>query len=53
MYDKSYCNTVCDQKDCERNLRYHKPLTKYYSVTTFDDAHDDHKNCIWKETERR
>ena len=50
MYDKSYCSTLCDQKDCERNLKYNKPDTQYYSVTTFDDSNPDksHKSCEWK-----
>lgn len=48
MYDKSYCSTPCDQKDCERNLRFNKPQGKYYSVTTFDDTHKYHENCLWK-----
>ena len=53
MFDKSYCNTVCDQEDCERNIRFNKPQTKYYSVTTFDDANVDHRNCIWKEKKKK
>ena len=48
MYDKSYCATTCDQKDCERNVRFNKPQEKYYSVTTFDNIHHDHHNCPWK-----
>ena len=50
MYDKSYCATECKQKDCKRNLKYNKPKTKYYSVTTFDDDNLDefHKDCNWK-----
>lgn len=50
MYDKSYCSTYCNQKDCERNLRFNKPATKFYSVTTFDDIDPDsnHKHCAWK-----
>ena len=50
MYDKSYCSTPCDQKNCERNLKYNKPKTRYYSVTTFDEDNSDksHKNCKWK-----
>lgn len=50
MYDKSYCATLCEQKDCKRNLRYNKPETQYYSVTTFDDSNPDksHKSCEWK-----
>ena len=37
--DISYCNTNCMQEKCKRNLRYWKPSTKFYSVTSFD------KNC--------
>lgn len=50
MGDKSYCSTNCNRKDCARNLKFNKPETKYYSVTTFDDVDPDvsHKNCIWK-----
>ena len=48
MFDKSFCSTVCDQEDCERNIKFHKPEEKYYSMTTFDDIHDDHENCPWK-----
>lgn len=50
MYDKSYCSTFCDQKDCERNLRFNKPQEKYYSAATFDDSNPDqhHKTCRWK-----
>lgn len=25
MADKSYCATFCDQRDCERNVRFNKP----------------------------
>ena len=50
MNDKSYCSAFCDQADCERNLRFHKPKEKYYSVTTFDNMNPDriHKTCGWK-----
>lgn len=50
IYDKSYCSTPCNRKDCERNLKYNKPMTKYYSVTTFDDINLDksHKDCEWR-----
>lgn len=48
MYDMSYCATLCDQKDCERNFRFNPPDEEYYSMTTFDDVHDDHTNCPWK-----
>ena len=33
MYDKSYCITECIRKNCERNLKYHKPCTRIYSVS--------------------
>ena len=50
MCDKSYCSTFCDQKDCERNLRFNKPQERYYSVATFDDSNSDqkHATCGWK-----
>ena len=48
MGDKSYCATFCDQEDCERNVRFNKPTEKYYSMTTFDDVHENHKHCPWK-----
>ena len=48
MYDKSYCYTSCDQHDCERNLKYNKPQTQYYSATMFDIENTNHKNCKWK-----
>lgn len=48
MFDKSYCATECDQKDCERNIKFNKPLEKIYTVTTFDDTHDSHIYCPWK-----
>lgn len=50
MNDKSYCCTFCDQQNCERNLRFHKPITRYYSVATFDNSNPDvsHKDCEWK-----
>lgn len=35
--DISYCNTNCCQENCKRNLRYWKPPTQYYSVSSFDD----------------
>ena len=50
MCDKSYCSTFCDQKDCERNLRFNKPQERYYSVATFDNSNPDqkHATCGWK-----
>lgn len=45
--DISYCNTNCIQERCKRNLRYWKPPTKFYSVSSFDkDCKDDlHAKC--------
>ena len=37
MYDKSYCATKCIRKNCERNLGYHKPCSRIYSVANLDD----------------
>ena len=48
MFDKSYCATICDQEDCERNIKFNKPQEKYYSMTTFEDNDKNHKNCPWK-----
>lgn len=50
MSDRSYCSGDCPQKDCERNLKYNKPQTIRFSVTTFDESNPDktHKNCKWK-----
>ena len=48
MNDKSYCGTKCDQKDCDRNLEYNTPYTKYFSVTNFDTENENHKNCKYK-----
>lgn len=50
--DMSYCATPCDQKDCKRNLKYHKPKSEYYSVTYFDGPgiENTHKKCKWKIT---
>lgn len=50
MIDRSYCSTICPQKDCARNAGYNRPDTQYYSMTTFDDSNPDktHKNCKWK-----
>ena len=47
MYDRSYCATKCTRKNCERNLGYHKPVTRFFSASKFDeDAEDDnHMNC--------
>lgn len=44
MYDRSYCATECVRKNCERNLGYHKPCTRIYSVSKFDEACDDNKH---------
>lgn len=50
MYDKSYCNCDCPQRDCERNIKYNPPKHRYFSMTTFDTDNPDktHKNCMWK-----
>ena len=49
--DISYCNTNCFQERCKRNLKYWKPPTKFYSVSSFDDECKDaiHSKCehIW------
>lgn len=48
--DISYCNTNCMNENCERNLRFRKPPTKYYSVCSFDTSDPDalHLKCEWK-----
>ena len=57
MFDKSYCSTNCDRITCARNLKYNKPIDKYYSATTFDDLDENgniktnHENCQWYEKE--
>lgn len=33
MYDRSYCVSECIRKNCERNLKYHKPCSRVYSVS--------------------
>lgn len=46
IYDISYCSTNCNRKNCKRNLKYHKPYTKFYSVVKLDDDKDEnHTNC--------
>lgn len=47
MYDRSYCATECTRKNCERNLAYHKPCTRFYSVSNFDEECTDtrHIRC--------
>lgn len=47
MYDRSYCSTNCDRKNCKRNLKYHKPRTKFYSVAELDNQEVDasHIRC--------
>ena len=47
MWDTSYCATNCNRKDCARNLKFHKPEFKYYSVACFDeeDVNATHENC--------
>ena len=53
--DKSYCATECEDRDCERNIKYNKPETRYYSMTTFDDINPDkmHKCCPWRINKER
>ena len=48
--DISYCNTNCIQERCKRNLKYWKPPTKFYSVSSFDDECKDviHSKCEHK-----
>ena len=47
MYDRSYCSTNCNRKNCERNLKYHKPRTRFYSVVELDsdDVNASHIRC--------
>lgn len=47
MYDRSYCSTNCDRKNCERNLKYHKPRSRIYSVSELnsDDKNIKHIRC--------
>lgn len=49
MYDRSYCSTECIRKNCERNLKYHKPCTKIYTVSELDVANTDvnHSSCVY------
>lgn len=45
MYDRSYCSTNnCDRKNCERNLKYHKPQTRIYSVAELDSNNKNTKH---------
>lgn len=44
MYDRSYCATKCTRKNCERNLGYHKPCTRFYSVANFDEKNTDERH---------
>lgn len=48
MYDKSYCNANCKQRDCLRNMKYNKPQERYYSVSNFENNDNEHKNCAYK-----
>lgn len=36
MYDRSWCATKCDRKNCERNLGFHKPRSRIYTVSELD-----------------
>jgi hypothetical protein len=48
--DISYCNTICMQESCKRNLQYWKAPTRVYSVTSFDIECKDnfHNHCAYK-----
>lgn len=50
MYDCSFCGTECEDQFCERNLRFHKPPERIYSVSWFDEDNPDptHKGCSYK-----
>jgi len=50
MEDTSYCGTLCDRRDCERNLAFYAPANEIYTCTTFDDDNQDlhHESCIWR-----
>lgn len=47
MHDRSYCSTNCDRKNCERNLKYHKPHSRIYSVSELnnEDKNTKHIRC--------
>lgn len=47
MYDRSYCSTNCNRRNCERNLKYNKPHTRFYSVSELDsaDVNVNHIRC--------
>lgn len=36
MYDRCYCATKCERKNCERNINFNKPCTRVYTVSEFD-----------------
>lgn len=52
MGDRSFCATECEQKNCERNIKYHEPgnIFKIYTVSKFDVDNPDpkHKTCEYK-----
>lgn len=50
MNDRCYCATDCPQKDCERNLKFHIPTGRNYSVAKFNEDSSDstHETCKWK-----
>ena len=47
MFDKSYCATDCNRRDCERNLKFNQPVTRIYTASYFDSkvSDIDHPNC--------
>lgn len=55
LNDESYCVTPCEQRDCERNIKYNPPTTDLCWMTTFDDSNEDktHESCQWKIKKRR
>ena len=50
LIDITYCNAMCVQEDCKRNLRYYKPPTSHCSVCNFakDDTDTLHSKCSYK-----
>lgn len=44
MYDRSYCNTECIRKNCERNLKYQKPCYRIYTVSDLDSDCENSKH---------
>lgn len=48
MYDRSYCATNCDRKNCERNIKFNKPHTRIYTVSELDADSQDTKHIRCK-----